>query len=170
MQTVDLFDRAVLQDHVERRAFADAIFSGHEQGRVPDDDGQCHQSVVGFQVDAPHPGGRPPHGSDVVFSKTNAHALVRDKDDLVLTGSQFDIDQSIAGVDSNRNDAAFANIGELSDRRLFNRALPSGEEEKPLLQPGCVFLVRAGLGHDANQSGDGFSLLEFEEIGDIAPL
>ena len=61
-------------------------------------------------------------------------------------------------------------VGELTEGGLLDCALRGGEEDEVGLGPGLVLLVRAGLGGDADEGGDFFLGLEFQEIGDAAAL
>src|SRR5262249_20368090 len=119
LKPIDLLHRAVLQHHVERRAFADAVLSGYEQRGVFDHHGESDHGVVWFQRNPTDAGGGPPHGTDVIFRKTDAHALARDENDLIVAGGQFDLNQVIARVNANSDDSSLANIRELGHGGLF---------------------------------------------------
>ena len=87
-------------------------------------------------------------------------------DDLVLAGSELHGDEDVARFDADGDDAVFADIGKVLERSLLDGALLGGEEEETGLLPGGILFVRPVAGRDADQSGDGFARLEFQEIGD----
>ena len=89
---------------------------------------------------------------------------------LVLAGGQFHVDQRVARLDADGDDAAFADVGEILQRGLLDRALLGGKEQKAGLFPRHVFLVRVRLGHDADERGDFFARLQFQQVGDAAAL
>src|SRR5260221_11171526 len=95
---------------------------------------------------------------------------MRDQHNLVLAGRQFNINQRIARIYTNGDDPSFADVAKVRDRGLLDRTQPGGEEQKTFLLPRDVFLVRAGLGHDPNQSADALTLFELQEICDAAAL
>src|ERR1017187_2015333 len=111
----------------------------------------------------------------------DAHAIPGDQHDaitgildLVLfnnaPASKFHVNQRVARLDGNGDDAAFAHVGEFIERRFLHRALFRGEEKFAGLFPRRIFLVRVGLGQNTNQRGDGLARLQFEQIGDAAAL
>jgi hypothetical protein len=55
-------------------------------------------------------------------------------------------------------------------RRFLDSALRVAKKTKFGLRPGDVLLVRAGFGDDADEGGDFFVGLQFEQVGDAAAL
>src|SRR5439155_14397056 len=102
-----------------------------------------HDRVVFLETDSPDTGGRPAHRADVLLREPDAHAVARDEDDFVLARRQFDINQRVARLDSDGDDAAFADIGELLERGLFYGAQFRREEDEPGLLPRLVFVAWA---------------------------
>src|SRR5262249_5942193 len=82
------------------------------------------------------------------------------------SATHLDVYEAVAGLNGNGDDAAFADIGKLAERGLFYRAALRRKEQFSRLLPGCVLFVRAAFGHNPDQSGDGFAVLQLQDIGD----
>ena len=51
--------------------------------------------------------------------KADAHAFAGDEHDLVMAAGQLDVDQAVALLDPDGDDAAFADVGEIGEVRFF---------------------------------------------------
>ena len=87
-----------------------------------------------------------------------------------MAGGQLDSDEAVTLVDADGVDAGAADIGVGIERGLLHRAALGGEEQEPLLLPGEVVLVGVLLRLDADQRRDLLAGLQFEQVGDVAPL
>ena len=86
-----------------------------------------------------------------------------DKDDLVLAGGQFAINEAVALLDLYGNDAAFADVLEIVEVRFLHDAAAGGEDDVEIFVPG--FLI-GFLALDADGCGDFLLGAEFQEVGD----
>src|SRR5262249_16380563 len=101
---------------------------------------QSHDLVALLEGDSLNSGRGPAHGAHVRFAEANTHAGLGNQNDVITrvlhfialhdgTACQLDIDQAVSLLDGNCDDAAFADIGELTQGGFFNGALLAGEED-----------------------------------------
>ena len=79
---------------------------------------------------------------------------------------QFHVNQRVARLNADGDDAALADVGKFVERGFLHRALLRGEEQFAGLRPRHVLLVRVGLGQNADERGDFFVGLQFQQIRD----
>ena len=102
--------------------------------------------------------------------EANAHPFCRDQHDIVVTGGESGFNERIARDNLDGNDAASSHIGEVTERRLFDRAGARGEEDAPILFPGEIFLVIAIHSFHSDDVCNFFAMLQLQHIGDTAPF
>ena len=72
----------------EIRAFADAVFTRHQQRGLRNHHGQTNDGIGCFQGDAADARGGPAHGTHFLLGKSNALALAGDQHHFVMAGGQ----------------------------------------------------------------------------------
>ena len=80
------------------------------------------------------------------------------------------LDEVVALLDADGDDAALAAVGEILQRGFLHRALLRGEEDVAARVPGDVVALRVLLRLDADERGDFLARLHLEQIGDGAAL
>ncbi len=94
--------------------------------------------------------------------------FTRDQHDFVMAIGELHVDEDVAFLDGDGDDAALAHVGELGKGRFLHRAFAGGEEKVGVLLPGDVLAVGTGFGFDPDEGGDFFFGFQFEQIGDAA--
>src|SRR5207253_2133405 len=106
-------------------------------------------AIAWFQSNSFHAPGGAAHRTHVQFAETDAHALARDEHDIVTRifhvvifnnrpAREFHLNQPVARLDADGNDAALSNVGEFVERSLLDRALLGGKEQFAPLLPGYI--------------------------------
>lgn len=106
--------------------------------------------------------------ADLILLKADAHAALGDENDLIGSAGELGLDENIAGLDGDGDDAALPDVAEFIEGGLLDRTFLGGEEEVTGLLPGDVFAIGSELGLDANHRRDLLVGAELEEIGDTA--
>lgn len=162
----DAFAAAALDAvFLEAGAFAEAVFPGDEEEAILVDDGRSDNIVAFFGANAPDANGVAAHVAAVFFVETDAHALVGDENNFVVAGGEFAIDETVALLDGDGDNAAFADVSKVAEFGFFDDPAASGKEDREFVGP------RLGVGFlalDTNGGGDFFLGPEFEKIGDRA--
>ena len=102
--------------------------------------------------------------------EANAHPFCRDQHDIVVAGGESGFNERIARDNLDGNDAPSSHIGEVAERRLFDRAGARGEEDAPILFPGEIFLVIAIHSFHSDDVCNFFAMLQLQHIGDTPAL
>ena len=150
---------------VESGALADAVFAGDEQHGVLVHEGRADDVVALLRADAPDADRVAALVAQFLLVEANAHAVVRDEHDFVEAGGELAVDESVAFLDLDRDDAAFADVFEVAEVRLFHDAAAGREDDMQLVAPR--FLIGL-LALDADGRGDFFLGAQLEEVRDAA--
>src|SRR5205823_14283464 len=113
LQAVHRLDRAVLEHHVEGCAFADAILARNQQCGILEDDGESDDCIISLESNSTHASSGPPHGTHILFRKSDAHAFFGNQHHLIVAGGELDVDQGVSGFDANSDNPPFANIAKI---------------------------------------------------------
>jgi len=150
---------------LEAGAFAEAVFSGDEKLGVLVHDGGGDDVVAFFRADAPDADRVAALVAHFFLVEADALAAVGDENNFVLAVRHLAIDEAVAFLDFDGDDAAFADVFEVVEIRLFDDAAAGGKDDVEVFVPG-VFIVFLSL--DADGGGDFLVVAEFEEVGDRA--
>ena len=164
----DAFATAPLQTvFVKFGAFAHPVGSGHEEGGVRDNQCGPDDEVTFGRTDAPDSGRGATHVTDAVLAETDAHAVLGDKDNFVVSVGHERGNQFVTILDVDRDDAALADVAVGGKVALLDHAGLGREKDVLVLVPRLV-LARAQLRLDAHDGGNFLAGFELEEVGDGA--
>ena len=116
---------------VEIGALADAVFAGDQQRRVGHDHGQRHDGVGLFQADAAHAAGGTAHRTRTSSSVKRMLMPSRVmRTTSFVAGGQFHVNQRVARLDADGDDAAFADVGEILEAVFLTVPCLRGKEDE----------------------------------------
>ena len=123
---------ALAVEVLELGALAVAGVGDHEHGDVVAAGVERHDLVAGPHLHAPHAGGRPPHVAHVVLAEADGLAQLGQHEDVVAPVGGDDLDQLVAVLEVDGDDARAQRRVVLVELRLLHLALLGGEEEERL--------------------------------------
>ena len=112
--------------------FSIAIFADSHQRATRPNFGHGHHFITGPKGDAPNTGGRPAHGSDARFSKSDRHAALGAQKELSSAVSRHHRDDGIISTHSLSDNAPGPWMPEGSYVGLLHLALPRAHDNEPL--------------------------------------
>jgi len=104
--------------------------------------------------------------AEFLLAEADADALVRDKHDVVVAARELRIDELVAFLDLDGDDAAFADVREIGEVRFLHDARAGREKNVQVFVPRLVLRRRAGAGHlrlNAQGGGNLLAALEVDE-------
>src|SRR5207249_9238427 len=123
---------------IERRSLADAILTGHQQPRSPIDNGDCNYVVFLVWPNPPYAHSVARLIAQLLLMKAQAHSFFRDQDDLVIPVGKLGIDQAIAFLGLNCDNASFANVGVIRKIRFLNDPRTRRENNVEIFVPRLI--------------------------------
>jgi hypothetical protein len=156
---------------LEIRAFADAVFAGDQQVWRPARQWPARRLRRPlFQIDAAHAAGGPAHRAGVFFVEPDAHAVARDDHHLALAGREFHVNQRVARINADGDDAAFADVGEIASAVFLTVPCLVAKKTKPGCSQVMSSLFGVGLGQHADERGDFSPAFNSSRLAMLRPL
>ena len=128
---------------IEWRAFADPVLTSDEKHRVWIDNRDRDHPIFFVWTNAPDANCVASLVAQLFFMKAQTHSFFRDQNQLVVPVRELGVDQAIAFLNLDGDDAAFANVSIIGKIRFFDDARLAGEDDVEIFVPGLIDRLRA---------------------------
>ena len=152
---------------VEACALAEAVLPRYEKLCVLVYHGRADNKVALLEANPPDANSIAALVAHFLFMETDAHPVMGDEHDFILTVGRPAIDEAVAFLDPDGNDAALADVLEIIEVRFLHDAATCREDNVQLLAPG--FLIGL-LSLDSNGGCDFLLIAELEQVDVDRPL